>query len=279
MTEHKVKMAICYDFDGTLAPGNMQEYGFIESIGKEPQDFWNTVNSLAKNQGMDGISCCMYFMLKEAKYRDIAIKREDFNKLGKNITLFKGVDKWFSRIKKYADSKDITLTHYIISSGLKEIIEGSSIAKEIDRIYGSKFMYDANGIAIWPGISLNFTSKTQYISRINKGFLDETDTESVNDYVDPKERKIPYENIIYIGDGLTDIPSMSAVKKNNGHSIAVYDPNKPNATEVIDKLVKDKRIHFYSEADYSENSALDKYVKAVIDKVNADNRLHDLEIL
>lgn len=278
MTAKKIKMAICYDFDGTLAPGNMQEYGFTEKVGyANPKDFWKKAADIAKEQHADGILAYMQLMIEESKSKHVPFTREDFKKYGKGIKLFKGVEEWFDRISAYAAGKDIELKHFIISSGLKEMIEGSSIAEKFEKIYASRFMYDADGAAQWPAIALNYTTKTQFLYRINKGVLDETDNKTINEYTPLEKRDIPFENMVYIGDGETDIPCMKMVKISGGHSIAVYPPHVDGAKEKIKHLITDDRVNIIAAADYSENAEIDLYLKAVINKIAADNVLKAFE--
>lgn len=274
----KIKMAICYDFDGTLAPGNMQEYGFTEKVGyANPKDFWKKAAEIARKQHADAILAYMHLMIRESKSQNVPFKREDFIKYGKGIQLFAGVESWFDRISAYAADKGIELKHFIISSGLKEMIEGSSIASKFEKIYASCFMYDANDAAQWPAVALNYTTKTQYIYRINKGVLDETDNKTINEYTPLEKRDIPFENMIYIGDGETDIPCMKTIKISGGHSIAVYPPHVDGAKEKIEHLITDDRVNIIAAADYSQGTVIDRYIKAVIDKVAADNVLKDFE--
>ena len=278
MAAKKIKMAICYDFDGTLAPGNMQEYGFTEKVGyTNPKDFWKKAADIAKRQQADGILAYMQLMIKESKSKNVPFKREDFIEYGRGIKLFDGVEGWFDRISAYALTKGIELKHFIISSGLKEMIEGSSIASKFEKIYASCFMYDANDAAEWPAVALNYTTKTQFIYRINKGVLDETDNKTINEYTPLEKRDIPFENMIYIGDGETDIPCMKTVKISGGHSVAVYSPFKKDAKKKIEHLITDGRVNIIAAADYSEGTDIDRYIKAVIDKVAADNVLKDFE--
>lgn len=278
MAAEKIKMAICYDFDGTLAPGNMQEYGFTEKVGyTNPKDFWKKAADIAVKQQADGILAYMQLMIKESKSQNVPFKREDFIKYGRAIKLFDGVKDWFDRISAYAAAKGIELKHFIISSGLKEMIEGTDIASKFEKIYASCFMYDANDAAEWPAVALNYTTKTQFIYRINKGVLDETDNKTINEYTPLEKRDIPFENIIYIGDGETDIPCMKTVKISGGHSVAVYSPFKKDAKKKIEHLITDNRVNIIAAADYSEGTVVDRYIKAVIDKVAADGALKVFE--
>lgn len=261
-------MAICYDFDGTLSPGNMQEYDFMKAIGvKKPADFWKESAAIAQKQEADGIAAYMHLMIKKAKEADTPFKRKTFKDYGKTIELYDGVEEWFSRINDYAKTKGIAVNHYIISSGIKEILEGTKIAKKFKKIFASSFMYDSNGVAFWPAVVLNYTSKTQYLFRINKGCEDISDNKSINKFVAPEDRAIPFRNIIYIGDGDTDIPCMKIVKREGGHSIAVYKKATANAKEKVQDLIKNDRVNVVLPADYSENKDIDKYVKSIIDNL------------
>lgn len=274
-----IPMAICYDFDDTLSPGNMQEYGFIKKLGQEPKEFWAKTIKLASEQKADFILAYMKSMMDESKKKGIPFRKEDFHHYGASITLFNGLDVWFDNIKNYAASKNIELKHYIISSGLKEMIEGTKIASKVDGIFASYFMYDDEGNAQWPAVALNYTTKTQYLYRLNKNALDISDDETINRYIPVSERFLPFTNMIYIGDGYTDIPCMKMIRVRGGRSIAVYNPGNDKCNEKISALVRDKRVHFTAAADYSEGGPLNTYVKRVIDKIAADNSLFEMESL
>lgn len=274
MRKKLIPMAICYDFDGTLSPGNMQEYGFIKELGVTPEEFWDRSNTLAKVKKADDILAYMKVTIDESKKRNLPITREDFMAYGKNIKLYKGVTDWFDRINKYAKSQGVKIDHYIISSGLKEMLEGSPIADKFTEIFASSFLYDEEGAAVWPAMVLNYTSKTQYMFRINKGCLDVTDTEGVNKHIDKSCRPMPFENMIYIGDGDTDVPCMAMLNKAGGHTLAVYKNGKKERASALNR---DGRAHMVAPADYSEGKTIDKFVKAVIDKVVTDNKLKSIK--
>lgn len=263
----KPRIAICYDFDKTLSPDDMQTFTLIPSFGIDKNTFWTESNDLAKENLMDNNLAWMYKLLKYSEFKNKSIKRDYFRKIGAEVPLYKGVNKWFERINKYAESKGIEVEHYIISSGLKEIIEGSPIAKFFTRIYGSTYLYSADNTAIWPAQAINYTNKTQFIFRIAKGCLEEYD-ESVNKSMPESQLRIPYENIVYIGDSETDIPCMRLVKSKGGYSIGVFDPVKNNRTRVY-QLYNDGRLSFFAPADYSARSALFGYLKNIIDEINA----------
>jgi phosphoserine phosphatase len=273
MAKKLIEMAIAYDFDGTLAPGNMQEYNFIPELKISPQDFWNEAKKLAKKQESDEILAYMRVMLQKADHAEIPVRKVDFQNFGKDISLFPGVETWFKRVNKYARDKGIKISHYIISSGIREMIEGTKIAKEFEKIYASGFMYDHNMVANWPALAVNYTTKTQYLFRINKGSLDIHDNSKINKFVPNSERPVPFENIVFIGDGETDIPCMKLVKQLGGHSIAVYTGKKKGAKNNAKKLIDEDRASFVTKADYSEGSAIEKAVKLIIDKVSAHEQL------
>lgn len=273
MAKKLIPMAISYDFDGTLAPGNMQEYDFIPALRTKPGDFWKMAGRLAAEHEMDQILAYMHLMLEEARKAHVAVRKTDFKNFGKSIQLFPGVHDWFKRINAYAKTKGVRLEHFIISSGIREMVEGTPIHKEFKKVYASGFMFDHNGVACWPALAVNYTNKTQYLFRINKGSLDVHDNSVINKFVPKEQRPIPFENMIFIGDGETDIPCMRLVKDQGGHSIAVYNPGKHGTKAHAGRLIKDGRATLDAPADYRANSAIDQAVKAIIDKVEAVSRI------
>lgn len=270
-----MKVALIYDFDGTLSPGNMQEYDFIPAVGKKNREFWEKSTRLAVENDADPILTYMSEMIREAKRSEISLRRESFRRSGEKVELFQGVSQWFSRINLYAQSKGLEIDHYINSSGIKEMIEGTSIAGEFRKIFACSFLYDVDGVAYWPAVAVNYTNKTQFMFKINKGIDEVWDNKRINEYSPEETRPVPFKNMIYIGDGTTDIPCMRLVKEKHGHAIAVYDPSKKRAPS-LQSLVADSRVNFVCAADYSEGGHLDRVVKAVIDKIAADSALSKL---
>ncbi|MDD5095074.1 MAG: HAD family hydrolase [Dehalococcoidia bacterium] len=266
-------MAIAYDFDGTLSPGNMQEHSFLPDIGLTPNEFWSLADQLAKEHEADSVLTYMNLMLKKAAGADVRVRREDFRSHGSSVKLFKGVPSWFERINDYGKHVGLKVEHYVISSGLREMIEGTAIAHQFKMIYASAFKYDANGVAEWPALAINFTTKTQYLFRINKGVLDVYDNKKINEFVPMEERPIPFGRMIFIGDGETDIPCFSLVKGLGGHSIAVYKPRTRDAMGKALRLVDDGRVNFVAPADYSKGSRLDTIVGAIMEKIARDCEL------
>ena len=224
MIKENRNMAIAYDFDGTLAPGNMQEYNFIPDLNMDKGEFWQEANELAKKHDMDEVLAYMHLMLIKAKEKNIPIREEAFMKYGEKITFFEGVESYFERINAYAASKNMHLEHFIISSGLREFVKGTAIAKHFKTIYASGFEYDENGVACWPALVVNYTNKTQYLFRINKGIYNSYDNTLINKSMPEDERAVPFSNFIYIGDGETDVPAMKMVNLYGGTTIAVYNP-------------------------------------------------------
>lgn len=272
----KSVVALAYDFDGTLAPGNMQEHSFIPDIGMKPDAFWKESDLLAKEHKADSVLTYMNLMLKKAKGANKPVRKSDFKNHGKSIKLFEGIDKWFERINQYGIDLDLKVEHYIISSGLREMIEGTSIVHYFKNIYASSFKYDENGAAEWPALAINYTTKTQYLFRINKGVPDVSENKLINEFVPMKERPIPFERIIFIGDGETDIPCFSLVKRQGGHSIAVYKPKTSGAKDKAVKLISEGRVNFIAPATYGPNDEIDKMVKAILTKISADCQLESL---
>lgn len=230
----RTTVALIYDFDGTLSPKNMQEFSFIEALGMDSRQFWDKSRKLSKDNDASIILCYMKLMLEEAKHSNISIRRESFVNFGKKVELFDGVKKWFSLINEYGKEIGLDIQHYINSSGLKEMIEGTPIAKEFKNIYACSFLYDINGVAEWPSVAVDYTTKTQFIFKINKGIKEVSDNKRINEYVPEDERPIPFKRMIYFGDGETDIPCMKMVKQNGGYSIAVYNPKDPNKKMVAE---------------------------------------------
>ena len=264
----KTIIALMYDFDKTLSPKEMQEYTFIPALGINPEEFWSASNRLAKEYKMDRILAYMYLMISKSNSANKSILRNDFVKMGKGIEFFPGVEEWFERINDYGREMGVSIEHYIISSGLKEIIEGSSIKKYFKEIYACEFHYNGSGVADWPLLAVNYTGKTQFLYRINKGVLDVSDDDSLNKYVAEDKRRIPFRNMIYIGDGMTDVPCMKLVRSNGGQSIAVY---KKKAK--VEELLKDNRVNYIVPADYSQGGELDAIVKTIINEMALRDKL------
>ncbi len=273
MSRKLTPIAIAYDFDGTLAPGNMQEYDFIPALKMKSKKFWEEVKQLSSEQEADEILAYMCLMLKKAGAAQVPVKKADFKAFGAGISLFPGVTDWFDRIDAYGKTRGCRVEHFIISSGIREMIEGTTIFKKFKKVYGSGFMFDHNGVAHWPAVAMNYTTKTQYLFRINKGSLDVHDNSVINQFVPKEDRPVPFENMLFIGDGETDIPCMRLVKDQGGHAIAVYNPSKRRAKDTAARLVKDGRATMYVPANYEADSQVEQAVMAVIDRISATARI------
>ncbi len=266
-TRSPVRMAIAYDFDGTLCPGNMQEHQFLPDLGVNAADFWAEVYELARDQQADVVLCYMSLMLQKASAAGTRVRRPDFHAWGANLPLFLGVQEWFGRISFYGRARGLKLDHYLISSGNAELIAGTPIAGSFAKIYASTFLYDEKGVARWPGLAINYTGKTQYLFRINKGAHDLSDNSAVNRYIEKQRRPVPFERMIYIGDGMTDLPCFRLVKAEGGLSIGVFDPSVRNSRHSVDGYRREGRVDEIAPAIYTPGSPLDYVVKARIDQV------------
>ena len=270
MTQKKPIVALIYDYDGTLSPGNMQEFGFIQAVGKTTEEFWRMSDSIAIGQDASNVLAYMKLMFDEARRNGIKLRREDFQRFGQNIELFEGVREWFRLVNRYGDEHGVKIEHYINSSGLKEIIEGSPIAHEFTHVFAGTFLYDENGEAEWPGISVDYTTKTQFLFKISKGIFSARDNKQVNESMAEDKKRIPFTHMVYFGDGDTDVPCMKIVGMFGGHSIAVYDPKNERKKATAAKLKRQGRVAFAVPAVYTPDSPAFRVVAAIIDKIKAD---------
>jgi 2-hydroxy-3-keto-5-methylthiopentenyl-1-phosphate phosphatase len=271
MSERPI-VALIYDFDKTLCTKDMQEYAFIPSLGMDSVTFWKEVNDFASKNQMDPILAYMYMMTKMARGK-VLLTKNVLREQGKTVELLPGIPEWFSKIRDFGETEGVRIEHYIVSSGLTQIILGTGLADEFSGIYASEFLYDENGVPIWPGLALNYTSKTQFIFRINKGIRDITEAKALNSFTPQTERRIPYRNMIYIGDGLTDVPCMKLVKLNGGHSIGVYQGD--DDSQVCD-LIRHDRVNYITRADYRFDQELASIVKKLIVSIKKEEELGDI---
>ena len=272
--EDKPVLAICYDFDKTLSPDDMQAQGYIQSVNYDIKQFWQESNNLAEQNDMDQNLAYMYKMVEEAE-GNLLFTREKLAEYGSQVELFPGVLTWFERIRQYGEEKGVIVEHYIISSGLKEMIEGTEIAKNgaFEKIYASSFYFNERGVAKWPAQVINYTNKTQFLFRIEKGVLDINDP-GVNEHFEPDKIRVPFRNIVYIGDSDTDIPCMKLVNTYGGYSIGVYDCTTNDKKKVY-RMINDNRIKYFAPADYTEDSELDELVKKIIDRTASNEKLEN----
>ena len=266
-------VALLYDFDKTLCTRDMQEYTFIPSLGMEADDFWNEAAIVSSREKMDSVLAYMYCMIDQAKKAGAPLTREMLVECGKHIEYHDGVTEWFSRINEYGRQAGVEVEHYILSSGLKEIIDGTVVAKYFKKIFASEFMYNEEGNAIWAKMAVNYTNKTQFVYRINKGVLDINNNVDLNKSQPDEDRRVFFRNMIYIGDGLTDVPCMKLVKQSGGHSIALYHNDEKHK---VQPLLKHERVDWIFEADFREGGSLDSAMHTLITQLACDNQLQDI---
>ena len=265
-------IAILYDFDKTLCTQDMQNYGFIPSLGLAPSDFWRLANGFGWREKMDGILAYMYTMVRESRRRGVPFTRDTLKHQGRSIAFFPGVEDWFPRINRFGESQGAVVEHYVISSGLKEIIEGSAIAGAFREIYASEFYYDEDGAPAWPKLAVNFTAKTQFVYRINKGVLDVSDDRTLNASMPDDSKRVPFTSMIYVGDGLSDVPCMKMMRAYGGQAIAVYQAANKKGVE---QLLRDGRVDYIFPADYREGTALELTMQNIIRKMAVTARLEE----
>ena len=263
-------IAFLYDFDKTLCTTDMEDYAFIPSLGYTPAEFWGRANAFGWENRMDGLLAYMYTMIQECAAQNIKLDRAFLNHCGESIQLFPGVREWFARINAFGESLGVQVEHYVISSGLREIIEGSGIAQEFREIYACEFYYNENGDACRPKLDVNFTNKTQFVYRINKGILDVSRDKELNDSMPDDSKRVPFTNMIYMGDGLSDVPCMKMMRAYGGQAIAVYQASNRQGVE---KLLADGRVDFIFPADYREGMELDRTVRDILRKMTITDRL------
>lgn len=269
-------VAFMYDFDETLSHGYMQDHSLIPMLGFDAETFWTEVNLYGKENNMDNVLAYMYKIVEHAKKKNVNISKEKMFELGKGIRYFEGVLEWFDRINAYAKTLGIKIEHYVISSGMKEIIEGTEIADKFKKIFACSYVYDESGNPIWPCIAVNYTNKTQYLFRIRKNQMEDLNNSyGINDFIE-EDDKLPYKNMFYFGDGMTDIPCMKLLKSKGGNAFAVYSPLIKKAKETSLKLLKEKRVNYIAPADYTENSDLDKIVKSLLITLSEEYKVEQL---
>ena len=252
-------VALLYDFDRTLSTTDMQEYAFIPSLGMTPDAFWQKTRALAVQHRMDGILACMLMMLEETRLRGIPMTRAYLNAFGTSVQLYPGVRQWFERVNTHAAELGLKAEHYIVSAGCGEMIDGTPIAHEFKEIYASRYRFNAEGVADWPAQAINYTAKTQYIFRINKGVTDVLDEETLNRPMDASLRRVPFERMIFLGDGLTDVPAMRLTRINGGRAVAVY-----TGSDMAVELLRGERVDYAAPADYRAGGLLDTYIRRTL---------------
>lgn len=263
-------IALVYDFDRTLSPRDMQEPTVLRRLGIPPEQFWDDVGEETRDEQADQILTYMRLLVERIEQERWHIAREHFKEMGEDVTYFPGVENWFDRVNEYVRERvgeDVHLHHYIISAGLKEILDGVSIKHHFRRIYASEYYYNHHNIPTFPKLAINYTNKTQFLFRINKGREDLD--QDINKHMPERERPIPFSNMVYIGDGMSDVPSMNVVRKSGGFAIAVFDPGREGSEKECRNLYDAERVDFFAEADYREGSELEGRVYTILDLILA----------
>ena len=263
-------IALVYDFDGTLSPQPMQEYTVLPKIGVEPKEFWKMVNREALLTESDPMLVYMRHIIEALERVKVDVKREDFAAMARAIEYFPGVATWFTRMNAYVKRRSrgqVKVQHYLISAGQREILEGVSIRRHFKRIYASEYHFDHHGVATFPKRLVTGTQKTQFLFRINQGLEDVN--ESIDEHMPEALRPIPFQNMVYLGDGMTDVPSMAITKKNGGFAVAVYDQKKDHGRATCTKLLDAGRVDYIAEADFRKASKLSRRVELLLDAIIA----------
>lgn len=260
MRNEQPTVAMVYDFDGTLSPLSMQEYGCLSALGQEPETFWREISKGSQEADINSIYYYLWRLVALAQSQGDPITRERLNAMGHDLDYFPGVPEWFELTRRMGHDYRLNVKHYIVSSGIEEILEGCTIYSEFDKVFASSYLYDPQGRAIWPRLAMDYTLKTQFIFRISKGVFALADDKSVNDYMADADRPVPISRMIYFGDGQTDIPCMRLVKAEGGYSVAVYNPALQGAIDEARALHRDGRVQFIAPADYREGQPLHRVV-------------------
>ncbi len=272
-------VALIYDFDGTLSPGNMQEYGLVQALGYSPEEFWRKSNEIAEKNDASNVLSYLKMMIDVARERGVRLDREFLGRFGRDVKLFDGVREWFSLINDYGSRRGVVVEHYISSSGQAEILETTPIAQEFRKIFACSFIYSPDGVAVWPGVAADYTGKTQFLFKISKGIMSVHDNKLVNESQMDEDKRIPFSNMVYFGDGETDVPSMKIVKEFGGNSIAVYNPGIQHKFETACKLLRQGRVNFMTPSIYTKESRTYRIVCSIIDHISSEAELQSLSRL
>jgi len=271
MTSPQNTIAIVYDYDQTLSPSYMQDEVVFPTFGIDGASFWRRCSELVRDQGYDNELAYMKVLLDTLEM-DRPTQTE-LRSLGKKLNFYNGLPEMFDQFRENLLTEEqrshgISVEHYIISSGMKVLIEGSRLATHVRAIFGCEFAEDGEGRITFPKRVISHTQKTQFLFRINKGLLDMS--EDVNDHMDPAVRPIPFPNMIYLGDGPTDVPCFTVMRKNNGHAIAVYNPDDPERVgfkKCYQLSTHADRVRHIAPADYRSGSHLRLLLEEMVHEI------------
>ena len=259
MSEPQTSIAIVYDFDHTLSPWFMQDQTILPHAGIDPGEFWKSCTTLIEQEGYEQELAYMRRMLDYEAIRSLS--NQDLQRMGAQLTFFPGVPECFGELNdilrqpQYQERR-ICLEHYVVSSGLKAILDGSAIAKWTKAMWGCEFA-EADGHISFPKRTVSHTQKTQYLFRVNKALLNVA--QNVNDHMPEEKRPVPFQHMMYVGDGPTDVPCFTVIKKNGGLAVAVYNPDdatRRSFKKSYDLMLHADRVHCMAPADYRKGSQL-----------------------
>ena len=261
-------IGIVYDFDNTLSPHAMQEDTVLPHLGLEPDFFWGQVARLVNERTYENELAWMGLLLDQPAFRELG--NGGLREMGGHLNYYPGVPELFRELEEVVAEPryrehDITVEHYVITGGLREVLEGSSIRPHVKSIFGSEFDEDGEGNLRFPKRGVGHTQKTQYLFRINKGYLDLH--KDVNDHMPREERRIPFANMVYVGDGPTDVPCFAVMSDSGGRTLAVYDSDKPGSFEMGMQLRKAQRVDELAEADYRRGSHLRRVLEYMVREI------------
>lgn len=258
-------IAVVFDFDDTLAPDTTS--GYLRQAGIEDLPrFWKEEVGALYTHGWDPVPAYLYKMIEASRSGRIPpITRESLASWGQQAPLHRGVETLFDRLREAARRANprLHIEFYVISSGLGDVLRATRIAQEFTEIWSSEFHYGADGAAVFPRRIVSFTDKTRYLFHVQKGLIGDEDRAKpfeVNRKVPRERQRVPFDHMIFVGDGYTDIPCFSLLKQHEGIPIAVYDPHHEERWGNAFRFVAEGRVSNLHSANYSEGSDLSNFL-------------------